>query len=220
MKLRSGIETRVWACACGGTARGCARVGCLPSGTRCVYHVHAGVCACMRGEFRWLRPVRPTSFHFSRRAPAVSTARGARQVDLLHEGEGAPRVTRSVQALVGAVRPRRRPATAPHARSSRCHCGSSAGPQRSCLCPGKPPYIPMFLRDQSLGPPRNKPLRARRALLRKHPPYVYSYICIHVYIHVYIHVHKYIYIYIYIYICVCVCGCVCIRKPPLVCGSE
>jgi hypothetical protein len=26
---------------------------------RCVYHAHAGVCACMRGDFLWLRPVRP-----------------------------------------------------------------------------------------------------------------------------------------------------------------
>jgi hypothetical protein len=52
MKLRSGVEARVWACGCGG----CARVGCICLRVqsplrmhRCVYHAHAGVRACMRG---------------------------------------------------------------------------------------------------------------------------------------------------------------------------
>ena len=78
---------------------------------RWAYHAHAGACL---GHARSL-PVAsarstPRPPIVARRARAAR-ARGARQVHLLHEGEGAPRVARPVHALGGTVRPapRRRP---------------------------------------------------------------------------------------------------------------
>jgi hypothetical protein len=65
----------------------------------------AGVHAGMRGRFLlWVRPLEPMTAHrFA--AGAAARACGARQVDLLHEGEGAPGVARAVQALGDPVRP-------------------------------------------------------------------------------------------------------------------
>jgi hypothetical protein len=76
---------------------------------RCVYQAHAGVCACMRGDFLWLRPVR---------AHVCPFCTAARQVHLRHEGEGAPGVARPVQALGAPVRPA--PSPGRLARSQRC----------------------------------------------------------------------------------------------------
>jgi hypothetical protein len=118
MKLRSGIETRVWAC---GLWRVRARVRPRglhqPQGT--IAATYAPVCpSCARGCVRvhaWR-----LSMASARSSPRLSTvarraraahARDARQVDLLHEGKGAPRVARPVQALgVPVRRARRRPA--------------------------------------------------------------------------------------------------------------
>jgi hypothetical protein len=92
---------------------------------RCVYHVGAGVCA-MRGDFLWLRPrSAPRPSMVARRARAAH-ARGARQVHRLHEGDGAPRVARPVQALGGTVRPT--PPRRRLARSRRCRrCAAARG---------------------------------------------------------------------------------------------
>jgi hypothetical protein len=93
-------DTRVGARLCG-YARGCARVGLhLPQGTVAAPNApvclsRACVCVCVHA---W----RPSM------ASACSTPRlpvGASQVDLHHEGAGAPRLARPVQALGGTVRP-------------------------------------------------------------------------------------------------------------------
>jgi hypothetical protein len=59
-------DARVGVRFMGGCARVCARVGCICLRVRsplrmhrCVCHAHAGVCVCMRGDFPWLRRVRP-----------------------------------------------------------------------------------------------------------------------------------------------------------------
>ncbi len=56
----------MWACGCADTRAGAPAWGCIclrvqsPLRThRCVHHAHACVCACMHGDFLWLRPVRP-----------------------------------------------------------------------------------------------------------------------------------------------------------------
>ncbi len=66
MKLRSGVETRVWACGCGGCARVHPRWAASASGYSRrservgVSITHMRVCVrAMRGDFLWLRPVRP-----------------------------------------------------------------------------------------------------------------------------------------------------------------
>jgi hypothetical protein len=72
---------------------------------RCAYQAHKRVCACNA----WRLYV--ASARSSQRPPIVARraraarARGARQVHLLHEGQGAPRVARPVQALAEPVRP-------------------------------------------------------------------------------------------------------------------
>jgi hypothetical protein len=71
----------VWACGCGGCARVvdiCLNVQSPFRMHRCVHHAHAGVCACMRGHFLWLRPVRPRVRPSLRggRGPQVHAVRG------------------------------------------------------------------------------------------------------------------------------------------------
>ena len=72
---------------------------------QCAYHAHAGA---RLGRARRLSmgsacsPARPP---IGARRARAARARGARQVHRLHEGEGAPRVARPVQALGDPVRP-------------------------------------------------------------------------------------------------------------------
>ncbi len=77
----------MWACGCGGCARGCARVGCICLGVqspfrmhRCAYHVQACVCVCVQcvAPFLWLRPVRPHICSLLRggRGPHARVVRG------------------------------------------------------------------------------------------------------------------------------------------------
>jgi hypothetical protein len=69
----------------------------------------------------------------ARRARAAR-ARGARQVHLRHEGDGAPRVARPVQALGATVRPA--PAARRRARSRRCRrCALRVALPRRALGP-------------------------------------------------------------------------------------
>ena len=119
--LRSGIGTRVRACVRGGCARGRARVGCICLRVqaplrmhRCVYHAHAGCVRACVVSFCGFGAFEPTSAD-CRAAGAAAHACGAPQGHLLHEGEGATRVARPVQALGGPVRP-----TARCARLRRC----------------------------------------------------------------------------------------------------
>ena len=95
------------------------------------------VCVCMRGDFLWLRPVRA---HVSPccAAGAAACARGALQVDLLHEGEGAPRMARPMQALRDPVRPAATPppcafSAAPALRCCACGAAPGAGPHHAAL---------------------------------------------------------------------------------------
>jgi hypothetical protein len=88
--------------ACGRAVAAGARAGALAFGCiclrvqsplrmhRCVYHAHARVCACMRGDFLWLRPVRPHVCPLSRggrgrtrggRGPHARAVRGRRISD-------------------------------------------------------------------------------------------------------------------------------------------
>ncbi len=95
---------------------------------RCAYHVHAGVCARMRGDFLWICPFEPMPVNCCP-AGAAAGASIARQVHLLHEGEGAPRVARPVQALGDPVRLRRS-----LARLRRCRRAvPGAGPHHAAL---------------------------------------------------------------------------------------
>jgi hypothetical protein len=117
MKLRSGIETRVWACGCGECARGiCLRVQSPFRMHRCVYRAHARVCACM----------------VARRARAAR-ARGARQEHRRHEGEGAPRVARQQHAAGSPVRPAARRRPSPRCRA--CAAAPRARPHRAAASP-------------------------------------------------------------------------------------
>ena len=132
MKLRSGVEARVWACGCGG----CARVGCICLRVQSPFGVSI---TCMRVCVRacvatscGFGPFVPTSAH-CRAAGAAARAWGARQGHLLHEGEGAPRVARPVQALGGTVRPAPAAAAA-DARSRRCRRCAAA---RGAAAPGR-----------------------------------------------------------------------------------
>ncbi len=59
--------------------------------------------ACV-ATFHGFGPFDPTSAHCCA-AGAAARARGARQAHQIHEGEGAPRMARPVQALRGSVRP-------------------------------------------------------------------------------------------------------------------
>jgi hypothetical protein len=124
--------------ACGRAFAAGARAGAPALGCICVrvisplrkhrwaYHVCAGGCACKRGHFLWLRPVRPPHLPIVARRARAARARGARQGHGLHEGEGAPRVARPVHALGDPVRPippRRR-----RARLRRCRrCAAARG---------------------------------------------------------------------------------------------
>jgi hypothetical protein len=84
---------------------------------------------CVRARLR----LSVASARLSPRLPMLC-ARGARQVHLLHEGEGAPRVARPVQALGETVRPA---ATAVRVRGGagaallrvRCRAGRWAAPR-------------------------------------------------------------------------------------------
>jgi hypothetical protein len=107
---------------------------------RCAYHAHAHarVRACV-ATFPWLRPGSCPRLPIVARRARAARARGARQVHLLHEGDGAPRVARPVQALGGTVRPR--PRHRRRARSRRCGrraaatgaAAPGAGPHRAAL---------------------------------------------------------------------------------------
>ncbi len=118
---------------------------------RCASQAHAGVCACMRGLL-CMASARsaPRPSLVARRARAAR-ARGARQVHLLHEGEGAPRVARPVQALGGTVRPALAAAAAavrdrggagaaiaavPALRCCACAAAPGAGPHHAALVCG------------------------------------------------------------------------------------
>jgi hypothetical protein len=65
--LRSGVEARVWACGCGGCARGCARVGlhrpkgtiAAPNAPVCLSRACGCVFRACAVSFPWVRPVRP-----------------------------------------------------------------------------------------------------------------------------------------------------------------
>ena len=68
-EFRSGVEARVWACGCGGCARGCARVGLhLPQGTVaapnasvCLSRACGGVFRASAVTFHGFGPFGPTS---------------------------------------------------------------------------------------------------------------------------------------------------------------
>jgi hypothetical protein len=113
---------------CGGCARGCARVVCiclrvqspLPNAPVCLSR--ACVCACMRGDFLWLRPVRPHVRPLFRggRGPHARAVRGRRvastKVKALPEWLGQCML---LEDLCVPRPPRRR-----HARSQRCRRGA------------------------------------------------------------------------------------------------
>ena len=94
MYLERPRATRVGVRLCG-CARGCARGRCIC--LRCNHRSeYIGISiTCMRGcVWACIRePLEPTAVHC-----AAARACCARQVHLLHEGEGAPRVARPVQA--------------------------------------------------------------------------------------------------------------------------
>jgi hypothetical protein len=103
-------DARVGVRLCG-CVRGSARVGCI-----CLRYNHRSerigvsntcmrvcACACMV-TFYGCGPFEPMSAHCCA-AGAAARACGARQVDPIHEGEGASRVARAVQALRVPVRP-------------------------------------------------------------------------------------------------------------------
>jgi hypothetical protein len=118
-RMRARVRPR-WAASASGCSRRSERTG-VPitrNAGACLGHARRLSTASARS------PPRPPIV--ARRARAAR-ARGARQVHLRHEGEGAPRVARPVQALGGTVRP------APAAAAVRVCGGAGAAPLRVAL---------------------------------------------------------------------------------------
>ncbi len=114
----------------------CARVGlhqgtvAAPNASECLSRACGCVFRACVATFHGFGPIRPHVRPFVAQRARAARARGARQVHRLHEGEGAPRVARPVQALGDPVRPASAPPPCAFALPrARCRAGRRAGPR-------------------------------------------------------------------------------------------
>jgi hypothetical protein len=127
---------------------------------RCVYHALMCMRVCVR-----LCEVTSIDLARSSARPSIVARRARPQAHLLHEGEGAPRVARPVQALGGTVRP------APAAQPP---CAFAAVPALRCYACAAACALPRRALDRAtrrwmLRQRRCRPRRARMTGVRGRP---------------------------------------------------